>query len=128
MRPDFAGRGLANLAPTVLHLLAPWAPAVDLPPLATSVLPESLTRGQPIAQLQGAALRCFAPQMKPQTRAPRSATPLILTPLMALLGAFCGLEFTPATLVWVVPGIAVLAGVIALAPYIRERMRNAQGT
>jgi len=43
VRPEFAGRGLANLAPTVLRLLAPSAPPVDLPPLDRTVLPESLT-------------------------------------------------------------------------------------
>jgi hypothetical protein len=46
VQPDFAGRGLANVAPTVLQLLAPHAePALDLPPLDRSVLPESLTSG-----------------------------------------------------------------------------------
>ena len=44
VRPDFAGRGLANVAPTVLRLLAPAA-AVDLPPLDSSVLPEAMTTG-----------------------------------------------------------------------------------
>jgi hypothetical protein len=44
VRPDFAGRGLANVAPTVLSLLAPSVP-LPLPPLAPSVLPEALTRG-----------------------------------------------------------------------------------
>src|SRR5438445_310461 len=42
--PDFAGRGLANVAPTILRLLAPSAP-LDLPPLDTSVLPERMTAG-----------------------------------------------------------------------------------
>jgi hypothetical protein len=45
VRPDFAGRGLANLAPTLLRLLAPAAAPLDLPSLDPSVLPESLTRG-----------------------------------------------------------------------------------
>jgi hypothetical protein len=46
VRPDFAGRGLANVAPTILRLLAPHAvDGVGLPPLDVSVLPESLTRG-----------------------------------------------------------------------------------
>lgn len=45
VRPDFAGRGLANLAPTVLRLLAPSAAPVDLPTLDCSLLPESMTRG-----------------------------------------------------------------------------------
>jgi predicted AlkP superfamily pyrophosphatase or phosphodiesterase len=45
VRPDFAGRGLANLAPTVLRVLAPSSPHVDLPPFDRSVLPESMTRG-----------------------------------------------------------------------------------
>ena len=44
VRPDFAGRGLANVAPTVLALLAPEA-AVGLPPLDRSILPDSLTAG-----------------------------------------------------------------------------------
>jgi hypothetical protein len=44
VRPDFAGRGLANVASTVLRLLAPSA-ALELPPLDSSVLPESLTVG-----------------------------------------------------------------------------------
>jgi hypothetical protein len=44
VRPDFAGRGLANLAPTVLQLLAPSA-EVDLPPLDSSVLPAAMTTG-----------------------------------------------------------------------------------
>jgi hypothetical protein len=44
VRPDFAGRGLANIAPTVLRLLAPSV-AVDLPPLDASVLPARLTAG-----------------------------------------------------------------------------------
>ncbi len=43
VRPDFAGRGLANVAPTVLRLLAPHAPALDLPPLDSQVLPAALT-------------------------------------------------------------------------------------
>src|SRR5712691_13219268 len=45
VRPDFAGRGLANVAPTVLRLLAPSATPLDLPPLDPEVLPESMTRG-----------------------------------------------------------------------------------
>jgi hypothetical protein len=45
VRPDFAGRGLANVAPTILELLAPTAAAVELPPLDRRVLPESLTIG-----------------------------------------------------------------------------------
>ena len=46
VQPDFAGRGLANVAPTLLQLLAPHAEAdLDLPPLDRSVLPESLTSG-----------------------------------------------------------------------------------
>ena len=46
VRPDFAGRGLANVAPTVLSLLTPHAvDGLGLPPLDSSVLPESLTRG-----------------------------------------------------------------------------------
>jgi Type I phosphodiesterase / nucleotide pyrophosphatase len=45
VKPDFAGRGLANLAPTVLQLLAPMAEPLELPPLDPSVLPESMTSG-----------------------------------------------------------------------------------
>lgn len=45
VRPDFAGRGLANVAPTVLSLLAPHADGLVLPPLAPSMLPEALTHG-----------------------------------------------------------------------------------
>ena len=46
IRPDFAGRGLANVAPTILCLLAPnGVNGVGLPPLDTGVLPEALTRG-----------------------------------------------------------------------------------
>ncbi len=46
VRPDFAGRGLANVAPTVLRLLAPdAADGLDLPPLAGDILPEALTQG-----------------------------------------------------------------------------------
>lgn len=46
VRPDFAGRGLANVAPTVLRVLAPEArDGLALPPLDPSVLPESLTSG-----------------------------------------------------------------------------------
>src|SRR5229473_6964209 len=46
VRPDFGGRGLANVAPTVLGLLAPGsADQLALPPLDRSVLPESLTEG-----------------------------------------------------------------------------------
>jgi hypothetical protein len=44
VRPDFAGLGLANVAPTVLRLLAPHAPQPDLPPLDDRVLPERLTQ------------------------------------------------------------------------------------
>jgi hypothetical protein len=41
--PDFAGRGLANIAPTVLQLLAPdSAEKLALPPLDASVLPPAL--------------------------------------------------------------------------------------
>jgi hypothetical protein len=44
VRPDFAGRGLANVAPTVLQLLAPRGAALpELPPLDRGVLPEALT-------------------------------------------------------------------------------------
>jgi len=44
VRPDFAGRGLANVAPTIFSLLAPnAADQLDLPPLDSSVLPASLT-------------------------------------------------------------------------------------
>ena len=39
VRPDFAGRGLANLAPTLVRLLAPSAAPLDLPSLDPSVLP-----------------------------------------------------------------------------------------
>lgn len=46
VRPDFAGRGLANVAPTVLRLLAPpAADELDLPPLDRSVLPEAIASG-----------------------------------------------------------------------------------
>ena len=45
VRPNFTGRGLANVAPTLLRLLAPAAAPLDLPPLDPEVLPESLTRG-----------------------------------------------------------------------------------
>ena len=38
VRPDFAGRGLANVAPTLLRLLAPSAAPLDLPSLGISVL------------------------------------------------------------------------------------------
>jgi hypothetical protein len=46
IQPDFAGRGLANVAPTVMRLLAPHAadPLV-LPPLGEDILPESLRHG-----------------------------------------------------------------------------------
>jgi predicted AlkP superfamily pyrophosphatase or phosphodiesterase len=45
LRPDFAGRGLANIAPTVLQLLAPNAdPSLALPALDSTVLPERLTQ------------------------------------------------------------------------------------
>src|ERR1700730_15036263 len=44
VRPDFAGRGLANVAPTVLRTLAPSSAPLDLPPLDSEVLPESMTR------------------------------------------------------------------------------------
>jgi hypothetical protein len=45
VRPDFAGCGLANVAPTVVRLLAPTAAAVDLPSLDQRVLPDALTSG-----------------------------------------------------------------------------------
>ena len=46
VRPDFAGRGLANVAPTVLELLAPGAvDGIELPALDPTVLPAQLTRG-----------------------------------------------------------------------------------
>ena len=45
VRPDFGGRGLANVAPTVLRLLAPTAAHDGLPTLDRSVLPEHLTEG-----------------------------------------------------------------------------------
>jgi hypothetical protein len=45
VRPDFGGRGLANVAPTVLRLLAPAAVDGRLPVLDRSVLPERLTDG-----------------------------------------------------------------------------------
>ncbi len=46
VRPDFAGRGLANVAPTVLQLLAPAAAeTLQLGPLDRSVLPEQLRTG-----------------------------------------------------------------------------------
>jgi hypothetical protein len=46
VRPDFAGHGLANIAPTVLRVLAPDADTtLTLPPLSADVLPERLTTG-----------------------------------------------------------------------------------
>jgi hypothetical protein len=46
VRPDFAGRGLANVAPTILRLLAPdAADGLELPPLDRDILPEALTTG-----------------------------------------------------------------------------------
>ncbi|HET6319869.1 MAG TPA: alkaline phosphatase family protein, partial [Chloroflexota bacterium] len=46
VRPDFGGRGLANIAPTVLRVLAPGADTTPaLPPLSADVLPEWLTTG-----------------------------------------------------------------------------------
>jgi predicted AlkP superfamily pyrophosphatase or phosphodiesterase len=45
VRPDFAGRGLANVAPTILRLLAPSAEPLDLPALDPAILPESMTHG-----------------------------------------------------------------------------------
>src|SRR5438105_12200136 len=44
VRPDFSGRGLANLAPTVLRLLTPEAECA-LPPLDAEVLPQRMTTG-----------------------------------------------------------------------------------
>ena len=45
IRPDFAGRGLANIAPTVIQLLAPGAvQPLELPALDRTVLPEGLTQ------------------------------------------------------------------------------------
>src|SRR3982074_3034151 len=74
VRPDFAGRGLANVAPTVLRVLAPAAPPPDLPPLGPRVLPESMTRGVKIivllvadglghVQLQREIAACNAPNL-----------------------------------------------------------------
>ncbi|MGI9149636.1 MAG: alkaline phosphatase family protein [Chloroflexota bacterium] len=45
VRPDFAGLGLANIAPTVLRLLAPAAAPVDLPSLDDRLMPERMTSG-----------------------------------------------------------------------------------
>ena len=46
VRPDFVGRGLANVAPTVLQLLAPRAAeALQLGPLDESVLPHDMRTG-----------------------------------------------------------------------------------
>jgi hypothetical protein len=46
VRPDFGGRGLANVGRTLLELLAPHAAdELDLPPLDPSVLPDVITRG-----------------------------------------------------------------------------------
>jgi hypothetical protein len=46
VRPDFSGRGLANVAPTVLQLLAPQALREEsVPPLSEAVLPAHLTEG-----------------------------------------------------------------------------------
>lgn len=45
VRPDFSGRGLANVAPTVLRLMAPHADRLALPPLDDEVLPQRLTEG-----------------------------------------------------------------------------------
>lgn len=41
VRPDWSGRGLANLAPTALRLLAPSVKS-ELPPLSPSVLPDAM--------------------------------------------------------------------------------------
>jgi hypothetical protein len=41
--PDFAGRGLASIAPTILQLLTPSVVSA-LPPLSPAVLPDSLTQ------------------------------------------------------------------------------------
>lgn len=46
VRPDFDGRGLANVAPSILRLLAPQGSnQLALPPLDRSILPEALTSG-----------------------------------------------------------------------------------
>lgn len=46
VRPDFAGRGLANVAPTVMQLLASRAAnGLELPPLDGDVLPERIASG-----------------------------------------------------------------------------------
>jgi hypothetical protein len=58
----------------------------------------------------------------------RNTTVLLLVPGLALLGFFCGHELAPATLVWVAPGLAALALIIVLVPYLQERRRNAQGS
>ncbi|HEV7664052.1 MAG TPA: alkaline phosphatase family protein [Chloroflexota bacterium] len=44
VRPDWAGRGLANIAPSILRLLAPSI-EVELPSLAPGVLPAAMTHG-----------------------------------------------------------------------------------
>lgn len=44
IRPDWCGRGLANVAPTILDILAPTV-SVDLPPLDASVIPNGLRQG-----------------------------------------------------------------------------------
>jgi hypothetical protein len=45
VRPDFAGRGLASIAPAILRLLAPSANGLTLPGLDPAVLPPALTDG-----------------------------------------------------------------------------------
>src|SRR5579884_3867967 len=45
VRPDFGGAGLANLAPTVLRLLAPEAGGLEVPPLDEGVLPRRVSEG-----------------------------------------------------------------------------------
>jgi len=45
VQPDFSGRGLANIAPSVLGLLAPRAHDGRLPQLDRTVLPDGLTEG-----------------------------------------------------------------------------------
>ena len=45
VRPDFSGRGLANIAPTVLRLLTGKDGLSPLPPLDPEVLPKHLQEG-----------------------------------------------------------------------------------
>jgi hypothetical protein len=108
VRPDFAGRGLANVAPTVLQLLAPHAAQLELPPLDSSVLPDSMTIGVKTVVL---VVADGLGHLQLQREIDAGNAPNLAEMITRAEGGDSGISYTPITSVFPTTTVAALGSV-----------------